>query len=133
MTSQQVTLLAKPSGYNPLRFSKVFDRAPHLRHLYQLDFYGVRCNTLNWIKAFLSYRQQQVLLDGVKSSQADVLSGVPQGTVLGPPLFMTFINEMPEVTLSDTRLFADDGLLYREIKTETDSEELQKDLDALEE
>ena len=46
---------------------------------------------------------------------------------------MTFINEMPEVTLSDTSLFADDGLLYREIKTETDSEELQKDLDALEE
>ena len=98
-----------------------------------LDFYGVRCNTLNWNKAFLSYRQQQVLLDGVQSSQADALSGVPQGTVLGPPLFMTFINDMPEVTTTDTRWFADDGLLYREINTETDSEELQKDLDAYEE
>ena len=92
----------------------------------------MRNNTLNWIKAFLSYRQQQVLLDGVTSSQAEVLSGVPQGTVLGPLLFLAFINDMPEVTTSETRLFADDGLLYREIKTEADSAELQKDLNARE-
>ena len=78
-------------------------------------------------------REKEVLLDGVQSSQADVLSGVPQGTVLGPLLFLAFINDMPEVTTSATRLFADDGLLYREINTETYSEELQKDLDALEE
>ena len=116
-----------------LDFSKAFDKVPHLRLLHKLDFYGVRSNTLNWIKAFLSYRQQQVLLDGVQSSQADVLSGVPRGTVLGPLLFLAFNNDMPEVTTSDTRLFADDGLLYREINTETDSEELQNDLDALEE
>ena len=78
-------------------------------------------------------REKEVLLDGIHSSQADVLSGVPQGTVLGPLLFLAFINDMPEVTTSDTRLFADDGLLYREINTETYSEELKKYLDALEE
>ena len=115
-----------------LDFSKAFDKVPHLRLLHKLDYYGVRNNTLNWIKAFLSYRQQQVLLDGVTSSQAEVLSGVPQGTVLGPLLFLAFINDMPEVTTSETRLFADDGLLYREIKTEADSAELQKDLNSLE-
>ena len=116
-----------------LDFSKAFDKVPHMRLLHKLEYYGVRSNTLDWIKAFLTYRQQQVLLDGVQSSQADVLSGVPQGTVLGPLLFLAFINDMPEVTTSNTRLFADDGLLYREIDSEADSAELQKDLDALQE
>ena len=60
------------------------------------------------------------------------LSGVPQGTVLGSLLFLAFTNDIPEVTTSETRLFVDDGLLYREIKIEADSAELQKDLNALE-
>ena len=104
-----------------------------MRLLHKLEYYGVRSNTLDWINAFLTYRQQQVLLDGVQSSQADVLSGVPQGTVLGQLLFLAFINDMPEITASNTRLFAVDGLLYREIDSEADSTELQKDLDALQE
>ena len=104
---------------------------PHERLLHKLHFYGVRNSALRWIRAFLSYRKQQVLLDGTTSSQADVLSGVPQGTVLGPLLFLAFINDMPEVTISETRLFADDGLLYREIRTEADSTELQRDQDTL--
>ena len=116
-----------------LDFSKPFDKVPHMRLLHKLECYGVRSYTLDWIKAFLTYRQQQVLLDGVQSSQADVLSGIPQGTVLGPLLFLAFINDMPEVTTSNTRLFADDGLLYREVDSEADSTGLQKDLDALQE
>jgi hypothetical protein len=57
-----------------------------------------------------------VLLDGVKSSEKEVLSGVPQGTVLGPLLFLSFINDLPDVTTSsDARLFADDCLLFRHV------------------
>lgn len=70
-----------------LDFSKAFDKMPHERLLQQLNHYGVRDNTLQWIRAFLSGRKQQVLLDEVSSSTANVVSGVPQGTVLGPLLF----------------------------------------------
>ena len=115
-----------------LTFSKAFDKVPYERFL---NYYGVhvKVNTLQWIRAFLSHRKQQVRLDGVTSKQADVISGVPQCTVLGPLLFLAFINDMPEVTTSDTCLFADEGLLYREIKTSKDTDEPQKDLAALEE
>ena len=104
-----------------------------MRLLHKLEHYRVRSNTIEWIKAFLTYRQHQVLLDGVQPSQADVLSGVSQDTVLGQLLFLAFIKDMLEVTTSNTHLFADDGPLYREIDSETDSIELQKDLDALHE
>ena len=65
------------------------------------------------------------------SAEADVISGVPQGTVLGPLLFLAFINDLPESTSSDTRLFADDALIYRHIKSDEDARRLQQDLDAL--
>ena len=105
---------------------------PHTRLLNKLSFYGVRGNTNQWIKDFLTSRTQQVVLDGATSSTADVLSGVPQGTVLGPLLFLSFINDMPEVTSSDIRLFADDSLLYRRIISSRDTSILQQDLAALE-
>jgi len=60
-----------------------------------------------------------------------VLSGVPQGTVLGPLMFLIYINDVTENILSQSRLFADDCLLYRPIRTVQDSTLLQKDLDAL--
>ena len=115
-----------------LDFSKAFDKVPHERLLRKLGYYGVRGPTLQWIRDFLTNRQQQVLLDGHHSSTAEVLSGVPQGTVLGPLLFLTFINDLPEVTQSEARLFADDCLLYRPIKTTEDTKILQQDLSALE-
>ena len=65
------------------------------------------------------------------SAEADIISGVPQGTVLGPLLFLAFINDLPESTSSDTRLFADDALIYRHIKSDEDARRLQQDLDAL--
>ena len=116
-----------------LDFAKAFDKVPHIRLLHKLDYYGIRGGTLSWIKEFLSGRSQQVVLEGQKSSQKEVLSGVPQGTVLGPLLFLAFINDLPDVVkTSDARLFADDCLLYRHIRNDKDSVDLQTDLTALE-
>ena len=79
-----------------------------------------------WVKSFLSSWKQRVLLDGKISDQADVFSGVPQGIVNGPLYFLAFINDLPECTSSETRLFADDGLLYKLIKSDKDAQSLQK-------
>ena len=89
-----------------LDFSKAFDKVPHQRLIHKLYFYGVRGENLLWVKSFLNARKQRVLLDGKTSDQTDVSSGVPQGTVNGPLYFLAFINDLPECTSSETRLFA---------------------------
>ncbi|KAL8609731.1 hypothetical protein ACOMHN_042770 [Nucella lapillus] len=115
-----------------LDFSKAFDKVPHQRLLRKLHHYGVRNNTLGWIQSFLSGRIQQVVLEGEHSSPSPVLSGVPQGTVLGPLLFLTYINDLPDVVKdSNTRLFADDALLYRNVCSAKEQSLLQADLDRL--
>ena len=88
---------------------------------------------LFWLKSFLSGRTQQVQLEGTLSDPSDVLSGVPQGTVLGPLLFLIYINDLPQFVSEGTnvRLFADDSALYRKIKTPNDHLILQRDLDSL--
>ena len=86
---------------------------------------------MEWINAFLCFRQQRVVVNGVKSDWAPVVSGVPQGTVLGPLLFSLYINDIPVGIDSQIRLFADDCVCYREIKTVEDTLKLQKDIDLL--
>ena len=71
---------------------------------------------MKWIDAFLCFRQQRVVVNGVKSDWAPVVSGVPQGTVLGPLLFSLHINDIMSDIESEIRLFADDCVCYREIK-----------------
>ena len=104
------------------------------RLLHKLDFYSIRGHLKMWIGSFLRSRKQRVVLDGCKSTEAEVFSGVPQGTVLGPLLLLAFINDLSDwAKHSDTRLFADGSFLFRQIKGQKDSELLQQDLTALEE
>ena len=94
-----------------LDFSKAFDTVPHQRLLYKLHHAGINNNILKWIKVFLTTRQQKVLVEGASSPNVPVSSGVPQGTVLGPLLFLLYINDLPNEVNSNIRLFADDAIL----------------------
>jgi hypothetical protein len=114
-----------------LDFSKAFDKVPHERLLQKLYHYGIRGNTLAWMRSFLTLRTQSVTIEGEKSSPARVASGVPQGTVLGPMLFLLYINDLPDNIMSRVRLFADDCVLYREIHDPSDAVKLQEDLNTL--
>ena len=112
-------------------FAKAFDKVPHRRLLYKLDYYGIRGSTHKWITSWVSGRFQKVALDGQASDPVPVLSGVPQGSVLGPVLFLIFINDLPENIRSSVRLFADDCVLYRNIESPMDCQTLQDDLNSL--
>ena len=94
-----------------LDFSKAFDTVPHDRLLQKLDKYGIRGPLHDWLRSFLTERSMQVVVEGCSSNQTSVDSGVPQGTVLGPLLFLCHINDLPEVVKSQVRLFADDCLI----------------------
>ena len=96
-----------------------------------VPYYGIRGSTHKSITSWLSGRFQKVVLDGQASDPVPVLSGVPQGSVLGPVLFLIFINDLPENIRSSVRLFADDCVLYRNIKSPTDCQILQDDLNSL--
>ena len=115
-----------------LDFSKAFDKVPHQRLLLKLQHYGIRGHLLSWIESFLTGRSQKVLVEGKSSSSVPVASGVPQGTVLGPMLFLLYINDLSDNVSFTTRLFADDSLLYRRIRTEEVRHILQEDLSRLE-
>ena len=96
-----------------------------------LHGYGIDSITLEWIRSFLSGRTQSVVVDGAESDTLPVTSGVPQGSVLGPAMFLVYINSFPKGVNSTVRLFADDTVIYREISSEEDHHTLQADLDTL--
>lgn len=111
-----------------LDFSKAFDKVSHVKLLHKLNGYGIRGKTYNWISSFLLNRSQFVSVNGSHSSYIPVTSGVPQGSVLGPALFLLFINDITSQSSSQLRLFADDTVMYRTINSFTDHQTLQDDL-----
>ena len=115
-----------------LDFQKAFDSVPHRRLLGSLEKMGITGKPLVWIRNFLLNREQRVVLNNCKSSWKRVESGIPQGSVLGPILFLAYINSMPKVVQSKILLFADDAKIFREIQTVEDVLTLQNDLKNLE-
>ena len=107
-------------------FSKAFDRVCHTRLLLKLDLYGIRGPMREWIDSFLQDRTQTVLIQGVKSPIIHVVSGVPQGSVLGPLLLLLFINDIDNNIQSP-----DDTILYREIWSKDDHNIIQNDIQTL--
>ena len=98
-----------------LDFRKAFDLVSHKHLLYKMSRYGITNQTLNWIGAFLHQRSQKVVVRGATSESFAVTSGVPQGSVLGPILFLIFINDLPLEVISPLSLFADDSKVFSKI------------------
>ena len=98
-----------------LDFSKAFNSVPHQHILLKLRSCGVGGKLLDWVEAFLTGRRQRVTVNGLRSEWATVTSGVPQGTVLGPLLFVVFLNDMPGEISSSIKMFTDDTKVYRSV------------------
>ena len=115
-----------------LDFSKAFDKVDHAILLKKLRLYGIHGKAYRWLQNFISGRTQHVVVDGIESIIIAVLSGVPQGTVLGPLLFILYINDLFQVVKhSKVKVFADDSKLHKNISTPSDSMLLQEDLNAV--
>lgn len=115
-----------------LDFAKAFDCVPHQRLLAKLSSLQLDPLALSWIRCFLTNRLQYTVVGNHCSATTNVISGVPQGSVLGPLLFLIFINDLPNGISSSIRLFADDCVLYRRIAHRTDHEIIQSDLHQIE-
>ncbi len=116
-----------------LDFSKAFDKVPHRRLLEKTRAKGIGGDVLIWLEDWLRNRKQKVRVNEAESEEADVESGVPQGTILGPCLFDIYIDDIDECTLNLTEIkkFADDTKVYRIVNSLEDREKLQKALDNL--
>ena len=115
-------------------FTKAFDSVPHKALIEKLQAMGLDGFLIQWITDYLTNRKQCVVVGGATSEFVPVVSGVPQGSVLGPLLFLIYINGIAELPLSPGSklvIYADDVLLYRPIRQASDFQLLQQDVDAL--
>jgi hypothetical protein len=115
-----------------LDFKAAFDKVPHRRLLNKVWSLGIRGKVYAWIKNFLENRQQRVKMNGTFSGWQTVTSGVPQGSVLGPILFLIFINDLPDVITCTAKPFADDTKLYSVINGRNDETQLQDNINIFE-
>ena len=113
--------IGKQTGLTLLDFSKALDKVAHEKFLLKLHHYGIRRDTLN-IKDFLDNRKQAAVISGINSYKISISSGLLQGLVHGPILFLAYINDLPEQVKSRVRLFADETALYLSISSTTESE-----------
>ena len=113
-----------------LDLAKAFNTVPPRKLLRKLEAYGIGGNILPWLEDFLVGRQQRVVVGGSRSGWAPVPSGVPQGSVLAPLLFILYMNDLPGVLNGGIKIFADDSKLYRSVGLPTDPFALPEDLDA---
>ena len=116
-----------------LDFQKAFDTVPHRRLMGKLEAYGINGPVLEWVREYLHGRTQVVVVNGEQSHEARVISGIPQGTVLGPLLFVIYINDLLDNISSSGFLYADDTKIFRKISSKNDALSLQADIDKLEE
>ena len=114
-----------------LDLKKAFDKVPHQRLLLKLKAHGIGNGMINWIEKWLIDRRQRVVVDGEVLNWKSVLSGVPQGSVLGPILFLIYINDLDDDITSKVLKFADDTNVSRKIKSDADRQHLQDDLNKL--
>ena len=120
-----------PSDIIYLDFRKAFDTVPHKRLLIKLKAHGIGEKLCAWIESWLTNRKQRVVINGEASDWLQVTSGVPQGSVLGPLLFLVYINDLDCGVISKISKFADDTKLGGRILTREEGEAIQCDLDNL--
>jgi hypothetical protein len=121
----------EPVDASYLDFAKAFDGVPHERLLRKVESLGIEGNVLQCIRDFLVGRRQRVSINGTVSDWASVRSGVPQGSVHGPILFVAYINDLPEVVSSVCSMYADDTNVYNTVKDASNKVQLQDDLGSL--
>ena len=111
-----------------LDFAKAFDKVSHAHLLYKLECNGIKGQILTWLRDFLTSRKQRVVIEGQASDWLNLTSGVPQGSILGPLLFLVYINDLPYSVTCNADSFADDTVLHRHIANGSDCDLLQEDL-----
>ena len=114
-----------------LYYCKAFDTVPHERLLRKLEAVGITGKILNWIGNFLHCRQQRVVVEGVCSSWSHVSSGVPQGSVLGPVLYLIYINDLPKCVSCRIGMYADDTICFSRINCIEDVDAFQQNISKL--